>query len=195
MAFSLVNLKNSWAKFYSNPEFYELNKKGYIKDFRLGGIIFGPSHLWGGINCYTCSDSLFELVANIEGGEFIVNSGAAQIYSNRLEEINTDFSGSIPKLVLDKKEIITNNRSQALWLDGNSPFIVNARSTAKHYEELLYINSLEGTKYQVKLSYSQEWTFLENLDSQDRFYTVMKRSPGNFIREIRKRRYDSALLD
>ena len=66
-------------------------------------------------------------------------------------------------------------------------WIINAKSTAKYYEELKWINSLREFNKHVVVNNSTEWKFLENLDLNGRFYDVLRQHPNDFIKQIRKK--------
>lgn len=191
--FKAVNLTKYWGKWYTTIEFYELLKRQCIIDLRLGGLVVGPSHFWGGIFFYTQKDSLFECCGELEGGEFVVNPISTQMYHNRLTEINEDYTNSVK---LSSRAIneyrttkINNNKKQALWITGEV-YIINKVSTAKYYEELCEINYLtHQSRYSFVVDTVSDFETYKKYDEQGAFYKFVGKTKEELWHQIKRNTY------
>jgi hypothetical protein len=129
----------------TKEEFIGLLIEGYAIDARLGGYVVGRSHEEGGIKCFIETDQGFELIAEIEGGEYIINGGGASEFENELASLNAlydaDSSQEIPLPISEHTTVYNTKATQEklLWVSGGG-FIMNKYATHKYFQIIEKIN-------------------------------------------------------
>jgi hypothetical protein len=98
-------------KILTKEEFLGLLQEGFAIDARLGGYVVGQSHEEGGIKCFIETEQGFELIAEIEGGEYIINGGGTSEFESQLASLNAlydaDSSSEEPSLSVNTPPCIT----------------------------------------------------------------------------------------
>lgn len=129
----------------SKEEFSGLLKEGFAIDARLGGYVVGRSHEEGGIKCFIETDEGFELIAEIEGGEYIINGGGAAEFEKELASLNAlyDTESSLEEPVCISEYTCVYNtkgtQEKILWVSGGG-FIMNKYATRKYFQLIEKIN-------------------------------------------------------
>ncbi len=129
----------------SKEEFSGLLKEGFAIDGRLGGYVVGRSHEEGGIKCFIETDEGFELIAEIEGGEYIINGGGAAEFEKELASLNAlyDTESSLEEPVCISEYTCVYNtkgtQEKILWVSGGG-FIMNKYATRKYFQLIEKIN-------------------------------------------------------
>lgn len=139
--------------YFSQTDIDELSEIGAIVDGRGGGLLIGNGHDAGGIKVIGKSaPGIYELMAEFEGWEYLLNADATEAHVLELEKINvehdgrsTSFAGyDIPESVrtirmprADDFELIA---YPFLLLDSGPNFVINKVSTSKHLERLDELN-------------------------------------------------------
>lgn len=130
--------------FISTQTFSSLFNVGLIADARCGGLVIGRSHNQGHIPLIRVADEGYEVFANMEGLEFIVNADASIKFADELLNINSQ-KGALPFGNFDFKETlprIIDARAQTtkMVLTDGSQMIVNRLATQRNIERLIEIN-------------------------------------------------------
>jgi len=140
--------------------FFTLLCAGWIVDGRLGGFVVGRRHAEGSIHMVRQERDGFVIDArNLEGGEYIVNHHASEQFMARIKAINLD-SGPRSESGIDlppaRASRVFNTRAEPydrlLWVDARGQFILNRRSTARHFDELERLNQCLGDFAQCDFS-------------------------------------------
>ena len=139
-----------------------LCSSGKIIDAREGGLVLGRSHAEGDI-CILKSneDGKFFIDGCLEGGEYLVNTLAAEKNKQRIEEINKYYVKNevcaLDNIRLSMKTRIINTHSEPsdklIFFGGSPIFIVNKYATAKSYYELEALNHEDNHGNQFKLDF------------------------------------------
>lgn len=116
-----------------------------IHEITRGGYVIGNSHEQGGIKCIveTENKGMFEVCAEIEGDEYVMNAMATIKYKDRLDEINSFYTlvPSIDYEHLNKlNSVVAVGDAGMLWLSKWPQYIINKYATAKYIEELDNMN-------------------------------------------------------
>ncbi|MCQ0168439.1 hypothetical protein DN388_15895 [Pseudomonas sp. S12(2018)] len=118
---------------------------GWIVDARDGGLIVGRSHQNGHILMFQGTPSLgeFEHIGYVEGGEYIMSTGATESHMARLEEINRDNAPCDTEVPISLDSQIINTRAEPhdKFLVIEKQFIINRNATKRHFVELEKLNS------------------------------------------------------
>ncbi len=124
----------------------ELLKYKLIVEAPRGGLVIGPSHDEGGIVMFKASNEFeneFEVVAEIEGWEFLANPFATAQYMEEFVNINQEMDGTLPFtpyeipediLILDAMPVMVAGVKVKKWilLGPKGQYVVNRHSTQKH---------------------------------------------------------------
>jgi hypothetical protein len=122
---------------------------GHVIDARTGGYVIGRSHEEGGIKCVVEIEEGFQVVAEIEGSEFVINAHAATLYKEDIDVLNSDFDTSVnleDPIQISKYTSVYNTSGtyeKVLWLPLNC-YIVNRYATHKYFEVLEKLNFLSN---------------------------------------------------
>lgn len=125
-----------------------------IVDGTLGGLILGNSHSDGGIKviCQYKKEELYEVIAEFEGWEYILNPLATTKEMEYLKKINSEYMNTKEEFIeyeipngieiIDTKPIFENMKetNKLILLNEWSQFIINKHSTKKYLGELNYLN-------------------------------------------------------
>ena len=125
-----------------------------LLDGTKGGLILGNSHLDGGINVITQYQNyeLYEVIAEVEGWEFIMSPHATAKHLEYIKKINAEFKDfqinfSIYEFdqnidIIDTRPIYESIHETNKWiiLGEYTQFIVNRNSTKKYLLELDKLN-------------------------------------------------------
>lgn len=125
-----------------------------IIDATKGGLILGISHKEGGIKVFAQykNESLYEIIAEFEGWEYILNPTATANNLEYLNKINEEFVNTkidfieydIPNNIatLDVRPVIPHLKSTSkfLLIGQYDQFIVNKHATKKYLNELNALN-------------------------------------------------------
>ncbi|MDX8554557.1 hypothetical protein MK851_13115 [Tenacibaculum sp. 1B UA] len=131
-----------------------ITEGGGIVDGTLGGLILGNSHANGGIKVIRQyqNEELYEVIAEFEGWEYILNPLTTTKEIQQLTLINSEFNNTkdefieykIPKdiKVIDTRPLLENIKetNKLILLDKWSQFIINKHSTKKYLTELDFLN-------------------------------------------------------
>ncbi|MFK1951775.1 hypothetical protein ACIXFX_24795 [Bacteroides fragilis] len=128
---------------FSNDEFEELFKSGYIVDARCGGLVLGLSHEEGNIYMIRECPSGYEIFGHMEGGEYIIRHEAYLRHEDRIISINKEKPERyfIDIDILRKTPILQVSPTQFLLIDYRGVFIVNKKATCCYLEELNSLNT------------------------------------------------------
>ncbi|GAB3180410.1 hypothetical protein [Telluribacter humicola] len=149
-----------------------LRSEGLIVDGYFGGLIIGNSHEIGGIPILSHAEGeSYELVAEMEGFEFLMNVVASSKYHERITEINNELAEIkanisiemlwnnlgeqypelkiVNTLIEDKTTIF---KSKFVLIHGQQ-FIVNKYSSLMYYEELYKMNHRCKSQLPMMLGY------------------------------------------
>jgi hypothetical protein len=136
-------------KTLTKEEFYGLLINGFALDARLGGYIVGRSHEEGGIKCFTEINEQFELIAEIEGGEYIINGGCAEEFEEQLRALNSTYDpqpNPEEALCLSQYSVVYNTsgtQEKILWVSGGG-FILNKYATQKYFNIVEKMNFISN---------------------------------------------------
>lgn len=125
-----------------------------VIDATAGGLILGNDHSDGGIKVFAQykNESLYEMIAEFEGWEYILNPTATTNNLEYLKKINKEFENTkidfieyeIPNniVILDARPVIPflKTTSKFLLMGQNDQFIVNKHATKKYLNELNELN-------------------------------------------------------
>lgn len=127
----------------SKEHFEYLSENGLIVDGTNGGLVLGLSHDEGGIYMIMECDEGHKIIANMEGGEYLLSSNSYAKYKDRIISINSERPEEyfIDIDVLRKTPILQLNSIQYLLLDRRGQYIVNKDATCHYLEELNQLNS------------------------------------------------------
>ncbi|MDO1450403.1 hypothetical protein Q0590_29275 [Rhodocytophaga aerolata] len=129
----------------TKEEFLGLLKEAFAIDARLGGYVVGRSHEEGGIKCFIETEEGFELIAEIEGGEYIINGGGASQFEKELASLNAMYASepaSAESLAISEYSTVYNTRGsqeKLLWVSGGG-FIMNKYATRQYFQIIEKIN-------------------------------------------------------
>jgi hypothetical protein len=136
-------------------EFINLIMKGWVIDTRAGGLVIGRSHDQGNIYMfrfiYNVTSFKISFAGNIEGGEYIVNYSSYLHSKKRFDEINNFYepTTNISDIKLTEKSRFFNTHAtpsdKLLLIENNHIFVINKFATAKHFEEIEHLNSLNNS--------------------------------------------------
>ncbi|HED4877829.1 TPA: hypothetical protein R4K21_003662 [Stenotrophomonas maltophilia] len=117
---------------------------GWIIDARSGGLVKGRRHEKGHIVIVQPSSPLgvYELVGVMEGGEYLMSTGATAAHMARLVEINADRAAcdsEIPEIT-PGRVIDARAEPHDKLLIVYKQFIINRESTKRHLQELIALN-------------------------------------------------------
>lgn len=119
--------------------------KGWIVDGRDGGLIVGRRHCEGHIAMLQPTDRLgaYAFVGFMEGGEYLMSTGATAAHFGRLKEINGDRGqdGTVEPPRYANNIIDTRAEPHDKLLVVCQQFIINRGSTLRHFEELEQMNA------------------------------------------------------
>ncbi|HEL4111638.1 TPA: hypothetical protein UM343_001778 [Stenotrophomonas maltophilia] len=118
---------------------------GWIIDARSGGLVKGRRHEEGHIVIVQPSSPLgvYELVGVMEGGEYLMSTGATAAHMARLVEINEDRAAcdsEIPEII-PGRVIDARAEPHDKLLIIYKQFIINRESTKRHLQELITLNA------------------------------------------------------
>ena len=130
-----------------------------IIDGSKGGLILGNSHLNSGVKIIAQykNEKLYEIIAEVEGWEFIMSPKATAENLEYLKMMNSEFKGTSPGFceydipqnveILDTRPFFENiKETNKLIIFGDyAQFIINRNSTKKYLSELNELNK----KYSV----------------------------------------------
>ncbi|MFI0431218.1 hypothetical protein [Mariniflexile sp. HMF6888] len=130
-----------------------------IIDGTPGGLILGNSHSDGGIKVIRQyqKEELYEVIAEFEGWEYILNPLATTKEIDYLTKLNSEFAGKKDEFIeydipnginiINTKPLFENIKetNKLILLDQWSQFIINKHSTKKYLIELDELNK----KYSV----------------------------------------------
>jgi hypothetical protein len=129
----------------SAEEFAKAFTYGWIVDGRGGGLVLGRKHGEGHILMIQPTESfgVFQFVGYMEGGEYIMSRAATDAHFQRIEEINRDNDPCDTEITFgpNSRIIRTDAEPHDKLLVVDSQYIINARSTKRHFHELEEINS------------------------------------------------------
>lgn len=139
---------------FSLAELKPVAEGGGIIDGTFGGLILGNYHAEGGIKVIRQykDEELYEVVAEFEGWEYLLNPLATTKEVNYLQKINSEFVGSKEEFteyevpndikVIDTRPIFKNIKetNKLIILREWSQFIVNKHSTKKYLTQLDDLN-------------------------------------------------------
>lgn len=127
----------------TKEHFDYLSENGMIVDGTDGGLVLGLSHDEGGIYMIMECDEGHRIIANMEGGEYLLSCNAYEKHKDRIISINSERPEQyfIDIDILRKTPIIQVNSIQYLLLDRKGQFIVNKDATCHYLEELNQLNS------------------------------------------------------
>lgn len=115
-------------------------------DGTRGGLVLGKRHSEGGIRGIRESEveKEYDVVFEMEGGEYLMNAMATIKYKKRLEEINA-YRQEEPEIsderIQSLHRCMDNRDSDGLIIISKYPhYIVNRNATAKYLEELDKMN-------------------------------------------------------
>ena len=125
-----------------------------IVDGTLGGLILGNTHSDGGIKVIRQyrSEELYEVIAEFEGWEYILNPLATTKEMEYLTKLNSEFVNTKEEFIeyeipngieiIDTKPIFENIKetNKLILLNEWSQFIINKHSTKKYLTELNSLN-------------------------------------------------------
>ena len=125
-----------------------------IVDGTFGGLILGNTHSEGGIKVIRQykKEELYEIIAEFEGWEYIINPLATNKETEYLTKLNSEFVDTKEKFIeyeipngieiIDTKPIFENIKetNKLILLDEWSQFIINKHSTKKYLIELDNLN-------------------------------------------------------
>ncbi|PKO69082.1 MAG: hypothetical protein CVU20_12285 [Betaproteobacteria bacterium HGW-Betaproteobacteria-14] len=122
--------------------------EGRLIDARAGGLVLGRDHDEDDIPLLALvASGVFQVIALMQGGEFIISREVTERNLPRISEINSYQSGSyapmeeIP-LTRDSRVFNCNGTSgDLILLIEKGSYIVNRAATIKFYAELLELNS------------------------------------------------------
>jgi hypothetical protein len=136
-----------------SKELRDLIVDGMILNAKYGGLVLGNMHSHGGIQIIRQSTlEHVQVIAEMEGWEYILNPFATEKYAKRLTEINAEFASTrnvfspyrigveISMLDAKPRNIQGKEVSKILLIGDESQFIINKFSTSKHLEELNELN-------------------------------------------------------
>ena len=126
----------------SKEEVLELLDKGMIVDASPGGIVFGNRHSEGGIVILQLIGNTIFKVAEMEGGEFLVNCLAREKNLKRLEEIisyHGDDNGLTPDEVRGLRHYIVPS-GHFVYVGRYSGSIISRAGTRRFLDELVEMN-------------------------------------------------------
>lgn len=146
---------HSGVDFLKHEYVEQLKRDNRIVDGSRGGLVKGPFHSEGGIFCYRDSidyNGEHEVVAEIEGWEFIVNTVGTEKYKKKIEVINNEIDGTLPFEPYNLHKNVRTIDAEMIDLAGEkvykliklSPYvqwIVNRHSTQKYLNWLIGINN------------------------------------------------------
>lgn len=124
----------------------------------LGGLVLGNSHVDGGIKVIRQyrEEKLYEIIAELEGWEYVLNPATTQKELDHLNQLNSEFATmkelfkpfEIPDGIdiIDARPVIENRKdtSRLILFSEYSQFIVNKYSTKKYLTELDLVNKKYG---------------------------------------------------
>ncbi|GAB7087574.1 hypothetical protein [Marinifilum fragile] len=139
---------------YTLSDLEPLIEARQIIDGTKGGLILGNSHTKGGIKVIRQykNEKLFEVIAEFEGWEYILNPYATYHEYELITKINSEFKGSKEKFqeyeiprdidILDTRATDKERKdlNKLILLGRYSQFIINKHSTKKHLHFLNQLN-------------------------------------------------------
>ncbi|NBB21789.1 hypothetical protein GVN20_20670 [Runella sp. CRIBMP] len=142
-------------QFITGETVKDLQRNNRVVNADRGGFVKGPFHTEGGIMCFRESLDFkgeFEVVAEIEGWEYIINTVGTDRYAKRIGEINAEIDGTLPFEPYDVPKNISTINAEPIIILGNSTskwiklspykqWIVNRHSTQKYLRWLIGINN------------------------------------------------------
>jgi hypothetical protein len=136
-------------KILTKEEFYGLLINGFALDARLGGFVVGQPHEEGGIKCFIEHENGFELTAQIEGGEYILNGGCVSEFENQITALNAMYDpeeNAEYTLPISEYSTVYNTRGtqeKILWVSGGG-FIMNKYATRKYFQIIEKMNFISN---------------------------------------------------
>lgn len=132
--------------FIDSPEnFARAFVTGWIVDGRDGGLVVGRRHYEGHIAMLQPTGELgsYAFVGFMEGGEYLMSTGATAAHLERLKEINDDRGreGDEEPPRYANNIIDTRAEPHDKLLVVCAQFIINRISTTRHFEELERLNA------------------------------------------------------
>jgi hypothetical protein len=151
-----------YRQFFSFSMADNLTSLNLTVDGNEGGLVLGNSHENGGIFMLARYSDGYRIIGEMEGYEYLVNTGATKHFNNRLLTINNSdrdklfgFSADLftpSSTVLDCSTDNASFKSKFILLDGRGGMsIVNKHST------LLYLSELEEMNDSVKWKWHDEY--------------------------------------
>jgi hypothetical protein len=157
--FSTMHIDQEGRQLLSLDDLRPMVKKNSIIDVTPGGLLLGNAHDDGGISVIRQFNmDYYEVVAEFEGWEYILNANATENCLTDLHRINDELKGPdkpfseymIPDAIsiLDARPICPPDLAirRMLVLGSKDQFIVNRHSTKKYIVELEQINLRFPTK-------------------------------------------------
>lgn len=136
--------EEDWNAIESPEQFAKAFTYGWIVDGRGGGLVLGRKHGEGHIVMIqpTASFGVFKFIGYMEGGEYIMSRAATDAHRQRIEEINRDSDPCDNEIVFGptSRIIRTDAEPHDKLLVVDAQYIINARSTRRHFQELESIN-------------------------------------------------------
>jgi hypothetical protein len=138
-------------QYFAHRQVEDFLEYGYAVDGSEGGIILGESHNNGGVKVLFEYDDGYRLVAEVEGGEYILNGGSSCEFFEWLIHVNNpkQDKGKYEPIVdakhnvIDCRPNVVGGLQKFLVFDIRvRHFIVNKYSTSRHIEILNRLNSL-----------------------------------------------------
>lgn len=115
-------------------------------DGTRGGLVLGDRHTEGGIKGIRASevDKEYEVVFEMEDGEYLMNAPATIKYKERFDEINAykSFEPEISEERIQSLYRVMDNRGKKgiIIISGYPQYIINRNATAMYLEELDKMN-------------------------------------------------------
>ncbi len=114
-----------------------------VTDITLGGLVLGCRHSENGIKVIQFNGESFNLMFEIEGGEFVVNTYAEKEYHNRIIEINSYLNPDetdIQEEDLEDIPVFVIPKGHFALLRSKKLCVVNRSATKRFLRELTEIN-------------------------------------------------------
>lgn len=139
--FLLLKAGEFWC---SDDVFFQMFHLGWVVDARAGGYVVGRRHSEGNIYMIQKQNDQYVIPGHLEGGEFMIPATVYEANKSRIEEINSDTTDVDDEVELtfnfDSNLRIINTVGypfdKLMFIDPRNQFIVNRKSTKKHFNEL-----------------------------------------------------------